>query len=612
VSLWSEIKERRITQIVIAYLVGGWIVVSVIDQPVDRGVLPEVVYQVVFTLFLFGILGALIIGWYHGEKGEQQAPKVEIAMLSVIGLIALGTTGQIVRNALAEASLNEAMAESGLDLGSIAVLYFEDLSDGELAPVADGITEALIEQLSQVRSLDVISSNGVLPYRDTELRVDSVARALRVGTIIEGSVEQRGEQLRITMRLVDGASGADIERSVSEIPADQFLAARDSVAESVSRLLRERLGEEVQIRQTQSETNSPDAWTLVQRAERLRTDAEDDFEAGGDLEASLEAFREADALLARAEQQDREWVKPITARAHAAYRRAWFSANLGDMNAAARDIEAGLGHANRALALDPGNPAALEQRATINLLVASAMGPEPDEMQDLLTGALADLEAAVEQDPSLASAHAMLSFLFAGMGDDINAVLSARRALEEDAYLRGADRIYDRLFYAQYELEQFRDAKNWCDEGYSRFPGNYRFAECRLWLAATPFEEPEVDASWDLLAQLDSLSPEAQRPYKLGVGRILVAGVLRRASLPDSAESVLAGIDRSERVDPQRQLFFYEAAMRATTGDPDGALEALRRWAAATPGSTLGPGAETHWHWREIRTRPEFQPFVSR
>jgi TolB-like protein len=612
VSLWSEIKQRRITQIVIAYLVGGWIVVSVIDQPVDRGVLPEVVYQVAFTLFLFGILGALIIGWYHGEKGEQQAPKIEIVMLTLIGLLALGTTGQIVRKAIAEASRTEAAAASGLDLGSIAVLYFEDLSDGELAPVADGITEALIDQLSQVRSLDVISSNGVLPYRDTELRVDSVAKALRVGTVIEGSVEQRGARLRIVMRLIDGASGADIERSVAEIPADQFLAARDSVAESASRLLRARLGEEVQVRQAQSETTSADAWTLVQRAERLRTDAEDDFDAGGSLEGSIEAFREADDLLARAEQQDPQWVKPIAARAHAAYRRAWFSANLGDLDTAAREIEVGLGHTDRALSLDPGDAVALEQRATINLLVASAMGPEPDEMQALLTGARADLEAAVDRDPSLASAHAMLSFLFAGMGDAVNSVLSARRALEEDAYLRGADRIYDRLFYAQYELEQIRDAKRWCDEGYTRFPGNYRFAECKLWLAATPFEEPEVDAAWDWLTQLDSLSPEALRPYKVAVGRIMVAGVLRRAALPDSAENVLAGIDRSERVDPQRQLFIYEAAIRATTGDPDGALDALRRWVAATPGSTLGPGTETHWWWREVRTHPDFQPYISR
>ncbi len=65
-SLWAELKQRRITQIVLGYLVGGWIAVSVIDQVVDREVLPLVVYEVALALYLFGILGALIVGWYHG------------------------------------------------------------------------------------------------------------------------------------------------------------------------------------------------------------------------------------------------------------------------------------------------------------------------------------------------------------------------------------------------------------------------------------------------------------------------------------------------------------------------------------------------------------------
>ena len=92
----------------------------------------------------------------------------------------------------------------------------------------------------------------------------------------------------------------------------------------------------------------------------------------------------------------------------------------------------------------------------------------------------------------------------------------------------------------------------------------------------------------------------------------MVAGVLRRAELPDSAFEVFASLDHSERIDPQRQLFIYEAGIRASTGDPEGAIDALRRWAAATPGSTLGPGAERNWWWRDIRSRAEFQAFVSR
>ena len=73
-SLWSQIRQRRITQVVFAYLAGGWMVLAVIDQVVDREVLPPVVYRTALTIYLVGILAALVVGWYHGELGEQKAP----------------------------------------------------------------------------------------------------------------------------------------------------------------------------------------------------------------------------------------------------------------------------------------------------------------------------------------------------------------------------------------------------------------------------------------------------------------------------------------------------------------------------------------------------------
>jgi len=302
----------------------------------------------------------------------------------------------------------------------------------------------------------------------------------------------------------------------------------------------------------------------------------------------------------------------VTTRAHAAYRRAWFAASAGDLEAVEELVDEGLAHAERALAADPQNAQALEQRGTLKVLASTTLASSLDQMMGLLGEARTDLEAAVARDPGLASAYATLSFLFAGMGDNVQAVLGARRALEEDAYLRGADRIYDRLFYAQYDLEQFRDAGTWCEEGFRRFPDNYRFTECRLWLMAAPNQPAEVDTAWQLLARLDSLAPASLRGFKHGVGEIMVAGVLRKASLPDSAEAVLARVDHREDVDPQRQLRVYEAAIRASTGDPDGALEALSRWVASTPGGTLGPTGDLHWWWGSLRSRPEFQRFVSR
>ncbi|MGE3707837.1 MAG: hypothetical protein AB7I13_21390, partial [Vicinamibacterales bacterium] len=63
--VWKEIKQRRITQIVVTYLATGWMALAVVDQVVDREVLPVVVYSVSLTLYAFGFFAALVIGWYH-------------------------------------------------------------------------------------------------------------------------------------------------------------------------------------------------------------------------------------------------------------------------------------------------------------------------------------------------------------------------------------------------------------------------------------------------------------------------------------------------------------------------------------------------------------------
>ena len=74
------------------------------------------------------------------------------------------------------------------DASKVAVLYFDDESGGPLRYVADGLTESLIERLTAVPALDVISQNGVRPFRGHPISADSLHRAFRVGTIVRGSV----------------------------------------------------------------------------------------------------------------------------------------------------------------------------------------------------------------------------------------------------------------------------------------------------------------------------------------------------------------------------------------------------------------------------------------
>ena len=90
-----------------------------------------------------------------------------------------------------------------------------------------------------------------------------------MGTLVEGSVEQEKDRVRVTVRLVDAASGAEFQRASFEQPASQYLLLGDSLAQKAAVFLRERLGAEVRLREQRQKASNPQAWALVQRAEAL-------------------------------------------------------------------------------------------------------------------------------------------------------------------------------------------------------------------------------------------------------------------------------------------------------------------------------------------------------
>ncbi|MFZ5624288.1 MAG: protein kinase domain-containing protein, partial [Gemmatimonadota bacterium] len=380
----------------------------------------------------------------------------------------------------------------GPDPHRLAVLVFEDLSkDGQLGYLANGLTDALIGALTQVQGLSVVSRGGVDPYATRSVPVDSIARALGVGTIVRGSVEPDGDRIRVNLRLVD-ASGSDFQRASFEQPAANLLAIRDTVAEAAARLVRARLGEEIRLRAQRQSTSSGNAWAMLQRAELTRRQA-DTLAAQGDTLGAPRAFAAADSLAREVESLDPKWMAPVILRGTIAYRQSRLAAS--DPIAADRWIRAGLEQADRAVALEAANPDALELRGNLRYWrYLLDLEPDRTKARQLLAAARQDLETAVKVQPAQAGAWATLSHLYYQIpektGVDVN--LAARRALEEDAFLINADVVLARLFFSSYDLGQFVDAAHWCEEGARRFPTNPRFVECQLWLLTTKAREPDV------------------------------------------------------------------------------------------------------------------------
>jgi eukaryotic-like serine/threonine-protein kinase len=163
---------------------------------------------------------------------------------------------------------------SEADPTHVAVLYFDDLSEkATLRPVADGLTEDLIDALGQVTALHVVSPNGVRPYAGRHTPPDSIARALGVGTLVGGSVERSGDILRVTARLIDARTGLQLQSRTLEYPFRDLFTLQDQLAQEVSRFLRERLGREILLRERRKETSSVGAWEQTQLGEASRETA---------------------------------------------------------------------------------------------------------------------------------------------------------------------------------------------------------------------------------------------------------------------------------------------------------------------------------------------------
>jgi TolB-like protein len=613
-STFRELRQRRFVQILIAYLATSWVVIEVISQLVEHDLLPLIVYKLTLVWFLGGLPGAAVVAWFHGEQGRQKAPRSEIAFITLLVIALGGFTFVAVSTHLESGRAIAGAHEGGLRASRIAVLYLDDRSRGSLGAVADAFTEDLIAELARVPELDVVSANGVRPFRDEDADVAAVARALGAGTIVVGSVGETRDGVGVDLALVDGASGAVFRRTSLDVPVAELLEGGTRLARESATLLRERLGEEVRLRETRAETNNIAAWGLLQEGRRAMKDAEGALHDGlGEMATAH--YVAADSLLERAANLDASWARPVALRSEIAYRRARLPAEL---TAGLPHTLAAIRHGDAAVARDATDAGALEARGTARYW---RWLTDPDlerAVRDaLLRTARDDLEAAVERDPRRASAFSTLSHLYYNDPDApglTSVLMAAQRAYEEDAYVESAANVLWRIHTAALDIGQFPPAQNACQEGRGRFPEDYRFRVCRIRLMATPAVAADPAEGWRLLAEADSLAPDRDRAYYNAENRMFMAAVLHRAGLADSARATLARAARDAddpRMDPHRDLWLREAIVRSRIGETEQAVALVRRYLVANPGHRFDQGYGLSWWWRELEPQPSFRRLLA-
>jgi len=181
-----------------------------------------------------------------GQPGSRwKLLRVTLGVLVLLGLVFVGMVAKFpVRmhwpfgssNATVNASL------SAKQFGSLAVLPLQNLSDDPAQEYfADGMTDELIGDLAQLRSLRVISRTSVMHYKGGKQTVPQIGRELAVDAVIEGTVEREKNRVRIRVQLIEAASDRHLwarsyDYELKDVLVLQSTAAHDIASEIQGRV----------------------------------------------------------------------------------------------------------------------------------------------------------------------------------------------------------------------------------------------------------------------------------------------------------------------------------------------------------------------------------------
>jgi serine/threonine protein kinase len=125
--------------------------------------------------------------------------------------------------------------ETNRVIDSVAVLPLENMSgDPDQEYFSDGMTEALITELSRIKALKVISRTSVMRFKNTQKPIPEIAKQLNVEAVIEGSVLKAGDKVRITAQLIDATSDKHLWAESYERDMREILSLQKEVAKTIA------------------------------------------------------------------------------------------------------------------------------------------------------------------------------------------------------------------------------------------------------------------------------------------------------------------------------------------------------------------------------------------
>ncbi|HET6912702.1 MAG TPA: tetratricopeptide repeat protein [Rhodanobacteraceae bacterium] len=423
--LLARLKQRKLVQWALAYIAAAFALIQVLDVIAQRFGWPDQIEKLLIFAIAIGFLIALVLAWYHGERGAQKVSGTEIVILALLLAIGGGSLWRFERGAPAKGKVapdsTASATSSGLRVASasinaqalpipaksVAVLPLSNESgEKDQQYFSDGLSEDLITALSQFAGLKVINRDSSFQFRGSKDSVQAIGAKLGVAHLLEGSVQKLGDEVRVSAELVNCADGSTLWSQHYDRPYKGLFALQDDITRSVAAALKAKLleGGGAVVQSDRPPSGNLAAYTAYQRGVA--------YASLGTEEGQHEAIAQFDQAIR---------LDPRYARAYVASSGAWAAlAGSFDTDAVAvrNDVAQSRAAADMALQLDPDLAAAHE--ALAGLMEAFDFN---------WTGALAESQRAVELAPGDSGAKFGLAAIQARLGRVASAVNLDRQAL---------------------------------------------------------------------------------------------------------------------------------------------------------------------------------------
>ena len=296
----ARLKQHKLVQWALAYVAFAFALIQVLDVIAQRFGWPDQVEKLLILALAVGFLVALVLAWYHGERGAQKVSGTEIVILALLLAIGGGLLWRFsgahapapiaAVASPAKASSAPAPIRTDIPAKSIAVLPFENLSDNEdNVYFSDGLSEEILNSLARIDGLRVIGRTSSFQFKGKDVDSRTIGARLGVANLLEGSVRREGERARVTAQLIRASDGTQLWSQTYDRTVKDSLAVQLDIAEQVAGVLNVVLDDKQRARMRAAGVKNVDAFIAYQKSWKLYIEAHSP-KAGIDL---IDGLRQA-------------------------------------------------------------------------------------------------------------------------------------------------------------------------------------------------------------------------------------------------------------------------------------------------------------------------------